>query len=96
MEALTPLQRIVVIAIVLALTLALALLIVPWLSKQIEERLIPDESEALDASALRQPPLCCRQAPAVSQMPQPPPMPTEVEISSKKRGGLQGPASPLF
>jgi len=39
MEALTPVQRVAVIAIGLALTALLAVLVLPWLSKQISERL---------------------------------------------------------
>ena len=39
MEALTPFQRIAVIAIGLVLTIALATLVLPWISKQLEDRL---------------------------------------------------------
>ena len=41
MEALTPIQRIAVIAIGLALTLIVAALALPWISKQIDGTPIP-------------------------------------------------------
>ena len=39
MEALTPIQRIAVITIGLVLTIAVAMLVLPWISEQIDERL---------------------------------------------------------
>lgn len=47
MENLRPIQRIAVIAICLAMTAVLALLLLPWVSEQIESRLedMTDSSE---------------------------------------------------
>ena len=41
METLTPVQRVAVIVIGLALTAIIAALLLPWMSKQIQDRLSP-------------------------------------------------------
>jgi len=52
MENLRPIQRIAVIAICLAMTAVLALLLVPWVSEQLESRLedLPDLPKPAEAT----------------------------------------------
>ena len=49
METLTPVQRVAVIAIGLALTALVALLLLPWVWKQIDERLPAVATPVTDA-----------------------------------------------